>query len=69
MRISEANNYFEFASIVCKEASVLFHSNNSKFLFVYNPLSSARKEDDFEKAEKNMEFDGALLVYTSESSG
>ena len=71
VRISEAKTYFEFANLVTEEARNLFHSNNSKFLFVYNPLSTVRAAEDEEikSAEKFIEFEGGLLVYTSDSSG
>ena len=71
VRISEAKTYFDFATLVCKETRELFHSNNSKFLFVYNPISGLRSvdEEDVKSAEKFIEFEGGLMVYTSDSSG
>lgn len=70
LKLVEAKDYFQFATLVCREARALFHSNSIKFIYVYNKeISLVEEQSEIKKKDEKENLDGALVVYTGSGYG
>jgi hypothetical protein len=67
LKLVEAKTYFQFANTVCREAKSLFHSNNIKFIYVYNKEGSLIEQNMGDPDKDNLQ--GGLIIYTSGELG